>query len=121
MHCITVRNGDTSINVAIEGEGPLILCVHGWPEFWFSWRSQMKCFSARGYKIAAMDVRGYGESSKPVDVASYTMRNLTGDVAAVIDEIGGGRAILFRARLGRSDRLEHRSPTCVEGERRCRP
>ena len=95
MHFTTVQNGNIALHVAVEGEGPLILCVHGWPEFWFSWRSQMKHFSARGFRIAAMDVRGYGDSSKPTDIASYTMRNLTGDVAAVIDELGGGSAILF--------------------------
>lgn len=94
MEFTTVRNGEISINVAVEGEGPLILCVHGWPELWYSWRHQIAHFAPLGFKVAAMDVRGYGDSSKPQPVAAYTMREIAGDVAAVIDAVGGGQAIL---------------------------
>lgn len=92
---VTVANGDIELNVAVMGEGPLILCVHGWPELWYSWRHQMTYFAERGYTVAAMDVRGYGGSSKPPEVEAYSLVELTGDVAAVIDELGGGTAILF--------------------------
>ncbi len=95
MDFVTVRNGDVALNVAVEGAGPLILCVHGWPELWYSWRHQIGHFSARGYKVGALDARGYGGSSKPPAVAAYTMAKLSGDLAAVIDALGGGRAILF--------------------------
>ena len=95
MKFVTVGNGDIDLNVAVEGEGPLILCVHGWPELWYSWRHQMKHFAALGYTVAAMDVRGYGGSSKPHPIEAYTMRNLASDVAAVIDTLGDGTAILF--------------------------
>jgi len=92
---VTVSNGDIELNVAVLGDGPLILCVHGWPELWYSWRHQMTHFAGLGYKVAAMDVRGYGGSSKPAEVEAYSMREITGDVVAVIDELGGGEAILF--------------------------
>lgn len=95
MNFTTVRNGAIALNVAVAGDGPLILCVHGWPELWYSWRHQMAHFSARGHKVAALDVRGYGASSKPHEISAYSMKSLTGDVAAVIDALGGGRAILF--------------------------
>jgi pimeloyl-ACP methyl ester carboxylesterase len=95
MDFTTVRNGEVALNVAIRGEGPLILCVHGWPELWYSWRRQIEHFAARGYTVAAMDVRGYGGSSKPHEIAAYSMTNLAGDVAAAIDQLGGGSAILF--------------------------
>ncbi len=95
MKFVTVRNGPVSLNVAVAGEGPLILCVHGWPELWYSWRRQIEHFSAQGHTVAAMDVRGYGGSDKPHAIAAYTMKELTSDVAAVIDALGGGRAILF--------------------------
>lgn len=95
MDFVTVDNGPISLNVAVKGEGPLILCVHGWPELWYSWRHQLEHFAGRGYKVAAMDVRGYGGSSKPPEIAAYSMKQLAGDVAAVIDALGGGRAILF--------------------------
>jgi pimeloyl-ACP methyl ester carboxylesterase len=95
MEFTTVHNGDITLNVAVKGAGPLILCVHGWPELWCSWRSQIDYFSSCGYKVAAMDVRGYGGSSRPWEIAAYSMQNLAGDVAAVIDQLGGGSAILF--------------------------
>jgi pimeloyl-ACP methyl ester carboxylesterase len=95
MDFTTVRNGDVELNVAIQGEGPLILCVHGWPELWYSWRHQLSHFSKIGYKVAALDVRGYGDSSRPHQIEAYSMRNIASDVAAVIDALGEGQAILF--------------------------
>lgn len=92
---VTVANGDIELNVAVLGDGPLILCVHGWPELWYSWRHQMRYFADRGYRVAALDVRGYGGSSKPREIAAYSLLEITGDVAAVIDELGDGSAILF--------------------------
>lgn len=92
---VTVPNGDVELRVAVAGTGPLILCVHGWPELWYSWRHQLAHFSTRGYTVAAMDVRGYGGSSKPTDIEAYSMRLLCSDTAAVIDALGDGTAILF--------------------------
>src|SRR3954452_9301935 len=95
MNFVTVQNGPIHLNVATAGEGPLIICVHWFPELWYSWRHQISYFSERGYKVAALDVRGYGGSSKPQEIAAYTIRNLAADVAALIDQLGDGRAILF--------------------------
>ena len=58
MNFVTVKNGPIDLNVAVAGRGPLILCVHGWPELWYSWRHQMAYFSELGYTVAALDVRG---------------------------------------------------------------
>ena len=60
MNFVSVKNGSIDLNVAVAGEGPLILCVHGFPELWYSWRHQIAHFSGLGYKVAALDVRGYG-------------------------------------------------------------
>jgi pimeloyl-ACP methyl ester carboxylesterase len=95
MDFVSVKNGDISLNVAVKGEGPLIVCVHGWPELWYSWRWQMDHFSALGFKVAALDVRGYGGSSKPTEVAAYSLRQLASDVVAVIDHFAAAPAILF--------------------------
>jgi len=95
LNFVHVRNGPIDLRVAVAGEGPLILCVHGFPELWYSWRHQIAHFSGLGYKVAALDVRGYGGSSKPREIAAYSIRQLASDVAAVIDQIGGGTAILF--------------------------
>ena len=91
----TVRNGDIDLHVATVGSGPLILCIHGWPELWISWRHQMQHFSQLGFTVASMDVRGYGGSSKPKEISAYTLTQLCSDAAAVIDALGDGRAIVF--------------------------
>jgi pimeloyl-ACP methyl ester carboxylesterase len=85
---VNVKNGPVDLRVAVAGEGPLVLCVHGFPELWYSWRHQIAHFSGLGYKVAALDVRGYGGSSKPSEIAAYSIRNLASDVAAVIDQLG---------------------------------
>jgi pimeloyl-ACP methyl ester carboxylesterase len=79
----TIDAGAAQIRVAIEGEGPLVLMVHGFPESWYSWRHQMGPIAAAGFKAAAIDVRGYGGSDKPGEVAAYDMEALTADVAGV--------------------------------------
>jgi pimeloyl-ACP methyl ester carboxylesterase len=75
--------GRARIRVAVQGEGPLVLMVHGFPESWYSWRHQIGPIAAAGYTAAAIDVRGYGGSDKPKAVADYSMEALTGDVAGV--------------------------------------
>lgn len=90
----TVTNGDITLEVAVKGAGPLIVFVHGWPELWYSWRHQIDHVAARGYRAAALNVRGYGNSSNPTEIERYTMRELTGDVAAVIDALGDGPAVV---------------------------
>jgi len=95
MEFVTVPNGEIRLNVAVSGAGPLIVCVHGFPELWYSWRHQIAHFAALGYRVAALDVRGYGESSKPREIEAYTLRRLASDVVAVIDHLGGSPAILF--------------------------
>ncbi len=95
MQFTSVQNGEVSLNVAVEGEGPLILMIHGWPELWYSWRHQIPHFAELGYKVAAMELRGFGDSSRPHAVADYSMRHLTSDAVAVINALGGGEAIVF--------------------------
>ncbi|MCP3934457.1 MAG: alpha/beta hydrolase [Actinomycetia bacterium] len=89
-----VVNGDVTLNVVAQGSGPLVVFVHGWPELSYSWRHQMAYFAKRGYTAAALDVRGYGDSSAPFEVAEYTLRKICGDVAAVIDTFDSGPAIV---------------------------
>jgi len=89
-----VANGDISLDVATKGSGPLIVFVHGWPELWYSWRHQIDHVAARGYTAAALNVRGYGDSSNPPEVERYTLRELAGDVAAVIEALGDGPAVV---------------------------
>jgi len=79
----TIDAGAAQIRVAVEGKGPLVLMVHGFPESWFSWRHQIAPIAQAGFTAAAIDVRGYGGSDKPGDVAAYDMESLTAEVAGV--------------------------------------
>lgn len=94
----TAEFGEIDLNVAFVGDtdAPLILCVHGWPEIWHSWRHQMEHFSALGYRVAAMDVRGYGASSRPEEISAYRLSELAGDAAAVLTKLSpNAPAVLF--------------------------
>jgi pimeloyl-ACP methyl ester carboxylesterase len=66
---------------------PIILC-HGWPEHAFSWRHQVPALVAAGYHVIVPNQRGYGNSSKPVNVTDYDIEHLTGDLAALLDHFG---------------------------------
>lgn len=72
-----------SIRVAMKGEGPLVLFVHGFPESWYSWRHQLGPVAEAGFTAAAVDVPGYGGSDKPHAIERYSMENLTRDMASV--------------------------------------
>jgi pimeloyl-ACP methyl ester carboxylesterase len=91
---VTVKNGAIALNVAVSGSGPLIVCIHGFPELWYSWRHQIAHFAGLGFRVAALDVRGYGGSAKPTEIKAYSLRNLASDVAAVIDQLADKPAIL---------------------------
>jgi pimeloyl-ACP methyl ester carboxylesterase len=82
------------VRAAVEGAGPLVIMVHGFPELWYSWRHQIRAVAAAGYRVVAPDVRGYGGSEKPYPVEAYDMVELTSDVVGLIDALGEERAIL---------------------------
>ncbi len=90
-----VETPDVALRVAVEGEGPLVILVHGWPELWYSWRHQIRPLAAAGHRVVAPDVRGYGGSDKPHAVEAYDMRALTGDVVGLIDAFGAEDAVLI--------------------------
>ena len=75
--------GQISLRVAVEGEGPLVIMVHGFPESWYSWRHQIGPVAAAGYTVAAIDVRGYGGSDKPQAVSAYGMEQIVGDLVGL--------------------------------------
>lgn len=81
----TIELSRVSLRIATEGSGPLVILVHGFPESWYSWRHQMKPIAVAGYMACAIDVRGYGGSSKPHAVEAYTLEALSGDIAELVD------------------------------------
>jgi pimeloyl-ACP methyl ester carboxylesterase len=87
----TIETNGIRLRAVVEGQGPLIVLVHGFPESWYSYRHQLAPLTAAGFRVAAIDVRGYGGSDKPGPIDAYSMRNLTSDVAGVIDALAGGQ------------------------------
>lgn len=86
--------GDVNLHYVEAGEGPLILLLHGFPEFWYGWRLQIAPLAAAGFRVVAPDLRGYNLSSKPKDVAAYTADQLAVDVKGLIGELGAESALL---------------------------
>ncbi|MEH3045981.1 alpha/beta fold hydrolase [Sphingomonas adhaesiva] len=85
-----IDTGQLRLRVAVEGEGPLVVLVHGFPESWYSWRHQLGPLAQAGYTAAAIDVRGYGGSDKPHAVEAYDLAAITADVAGVADALQPG-------------------------------
>jgi len=92
-HGHAVSDGGVKIHYASLGDGPLVVMVHGFPDFWYTWRHQMDALSAR-FQVVAIDQRGYNLSDKPKGVAQYDMRLLVGDVAAVIRHLKREKATI---------------------------
>lgn len=91
----TIETNGIRLRVAIEGEGPLVLFVHGFPESWYSWRHQLGPVAQAGYTAAAIDVRGYGGSDRPQPVEAYDLETIVADVAGAIEALAPDkRAIL---------------------------
>lgn len=88
-----VQTNGINLHYVTQGEGKLMLMLHGFPEFWYSWRHQIPEFS-RDYKVVALDLRGYNESDKPKDIEAYKMSELTKDIEGVIRELGYQSCIL---------------------------
>ena len=91
-HGYADSNG-VKIHYASLGKGPLVVMIHGFPDFWYSWRDQMEALS-KNYQVVAIDQRGYNLSDKPKGVENYDMRLLVGDVAAVVKHLKQEKAII---------------------------
>ena len=92
-HRYADSNG-VKIHYAALGQGPLVVMVHGFPDFWYSWRRQMRALADNGYRVAAVDLRGYNLSDKPRGVENYAMPLLVDDVAAVVKAEKAAQAII---------------------------
>src|SRR5580698_10990905 len=75
------------------GKGPLIIFLHGFPEFWYEWKDQLPEF-AKDHRAVAPDMRGYNLSAKPADVDAYQMKHLVEDVRALAEHLGYKKFIL---------------------------
>ncbi|WP_331233496.1 alpha/beta fold hydrolase [Natronorarus salvus] len=82
-HDETIVNG-VRLHYVEAGEGPLVLCLHGFPEFWYAWREQIPALAEAGYHVVAPDLRGYNRSEKPTSLASYRIGELVRDCVELI-------------------------------------
>jgi pimeloyl-ACP methyl ester carboxylesterase len=92
QHHFLAVNG-INLHYVTQGQGPLMLFLHGFPEFWYSWRHQLAEF-AQDYTCVAVDLRGYNASDKPAGVEAYRMEVLVQDVEGIIRGLGYDRCIL---------------------------
>lgn len=90
----SVQANGQRFHLVEEGEGPLVLLVHGFPEFWHAWSNQIPVIAAAGYRAAAPDMRGYGRSSKPRDVDAYGITDLVNDCVGIVEALGEKLAVV---------------------------
>jgi pimeloyl-ACP methyl ester carboxylesterase len=81
--------------IAEQGQGPLVILCHGWPELSYSWRHQMGAIADAGFHAVAPDMRGFGKTSAPQDIAAYSIMDTVGDVVGLVQALGETKAILI--------------------------
>ena len=111
----TARGNGVDLHIVEQGDGPLMLFLHGFPEFWYSWRHQMAEFAA-DYHVVAPDMRGYNKSDKPRGRRAYALAELVADVRALIEDLGYEKCVLVAHDWGGAVAWEfaHRHPEMLE-------
>jgi pimeloyl-ACP methyl ester carboxylesterase len=92
-HRMIETNG-IRLHVAEQGEGPLVILCHGFPECWYSWRHQLGALAKAGFRAVAPDLRGYGRSDRPEEVEKYTILHDIGDIVGLVDALGAEQAVV---------------------------
>jgi pimeloyl-ACP methyl ester carboxylesterase len=90
-----VASNGIELNIAEQGQGPLVLLLHGFPESWYSWRHQFAPLAAAGFHVVAPDMRGYGKSDKPADITAYNQVEVVKDIIGLIPALGYETAIVI--------------------------
>ncbi|KAG9470907.1 hypothetical protein GDO78_016370 [Eleutherodactylus coqui] len=88
---VTVKPG-VKLHYVEMGSGSVICLCHGFPESWYSWRFQLPALAAAGYRVIALDMKGYGDSSSPPDIEEYSQQELCQDMIAFLDKLGIAQA-----------------------------
>jgi len=89
VETIQFQHGDVRLHAVAAGpkDGPVVVLLHGFPEFWYGWRKQIEPLAAAGFHVIVPDQRGYNLSSKPSGVAAYSLPELVSDVIAIADQL----------------------------------
>jgi pimeloyl-ACP methyl ester carboxylesterase len=98
-HRMVETNG-IRLHVAEQGEGPLIILCHDFPECWYSWRHQLGALAKAGFRAVAPDLRGYGRSDRPEEVEKYTILHDIGDIVGLVDALGSKQAVIAGHDIG---------------------
>ncbi len=93
---LTFHNSSIDLHAVAAGppDGPVVILLHGFPEFWYSWHRQIEPLAAAGFRVIVPDQRGYNTSSKPRGAANYTLSELTSDVLAIADQLAAQKFFL---------------------------
>ncbi|WP_299415775.1 alpha/beta fold hydrolase [Acaryochloris sp. IP29b_bin.148] len=115
LHHRYIYTNGIRLHYVTQGEGPLVVLLHGFPEFWYSWRHQIPEL-AQNFKVVALDLRGYNDSDKPKDAKAYHITELMKDVQGVIKGLGYDHCILAGHDWGGAIawNFAHRYPEMVE-------
>jgi pimeloyl-ACP methyl ester carboxylesterase len=92
-HRLVETNG-LRLHVAEQGEGPLVILCHGFPECWYSWRHQLPALAKAGFRAVAPDLRGYGRSDRPPALEQYTILHDIGDMVGLVEALGETQAVI---------------------------
>lgn len=114
-HRIIETNG-IKMHIAEQGNGPLVVLLHGFPEIWYAWRHQIPVLAEAGFHVVAPDLRGYGDTERPEDIDQYSLLHLVGDLVGLLDSLNEetaviagndwGATIAWNAALLRPDRFK---------------
>ncbi len=96
LEAIFFQNGPVQLHAVTAGpkDGPVVVLLHGFPEFWYGWHKQIEPLAAAGFRVIVPDQRGYNLSNKPRGVASYALTELVSDVIAIADQLGQQKIFL---------------------------
>lgn len=94
MPCRKLAVNGLNIHIKEQGEGPVVLFAHGFPETSYAWRHQVAALAAAGFHAVAPDMRGYGETDSPAEVTRYSTFDLVGDLVGLLDALSCENAII---------------------------
>lgn len=95
-----IETKGVGLHVVVEGEGPLLILLHGFPQSWYLWRNQIDPLIAAGFQVAIPDQRGYGASDQPADISDYNILRLIDDVVGIADALGQESFTLIQHDMG---------------------
>jgi pimeloyl-ACP methyl ester carboxylesterase len=90
----TISANGIELFVLEQGEGPLVVLCHGWPELSYSWRHQIAALADAGFHVVAPDMRGFGRSSAPADIGAYSIFDNVGDMVGLVSALGEKQAVI---------------------------